>query len=182
VDLTGGMGVATARKMQELGYQGGMYVDNVDTSNKWKYDPKLNEKIPGINFNNKRVQIIASLEEAVRHDFKIYSHRLYNEMNTFIYVNGRPDHQKNHHDDCIMGISMAIYVAEKSFQSLTKVVNHTKAMLNSWTTETSSFNESSINFNPGVPVDNRNHGGYHRNNVTQSDYEKYLWLFGPKRV
>jgi hypothetical protein len=31
VDLTGGMGVATARKMQEMGYQGGMYVDNVDT-------------------------------------------------------------------------------------------------------------------------------------------------------
>ena len=30
VDLTGGMGVATARKMQEMGYQAGMYVDNVE--------------------------------------------------------------------------------------------------------------------------------------------------------
>jgi len=76
IDLTGGMGVSTARKMQELGYSCGMYIDNVDTTNKWKYDPKLNEKIPGINFNNKRVQIIAAFEEAMRHGFKVYSQRL----------------------------------------------------------------------------------------------------------
>jgi hypothetical protein len=81
-----------------------------------------------------------------------------------------------------MAMAMAIYIGETSFSKLEKATDHAKAMLNSWTTETSSFNESSINFNPGVPVDNRNHGGYHRNNVTQSDYEKYLWLFGPKRV
>ena len=179
VDLTGGMGVATARKMQELGYQGGMYVDNVDTSNKWKYDPKLNEKIPGINFNNKRVQIIASLEEAVRHDFKIYSHRLYNEMNTFIYVNGRPDHQKNHHDDCIMGISMAIYVAEKSFQSLTKVVNHTKAMLNSWATTVTENKNASEFFNPMVPQMGRESRQFN-SGPSKRDYQEYGWLFGGK--
>ena len=179
VDLTGGMGVATARKMQEMGYQGGMYVDNVDTSNKWKYDPKLNEKIPGINFNNKRVQIIASLEEAVRHDFKIYSHRLYNEMNTFIYVNGRPDHQKNHHDDCIMGISMAIYVAEKSFQSLTKVVNHTKAMLNSWATTVTENKNASEFFNPMVPQMGRESRQFN-SGPSKRDYQEYGWLFGGK--
>ena len=77
IDITGGMGVSTARKMQELQYQPGLYVDGVDTSNKWKWDPKINEKIPGINFNTKRVQIIAAFEEGVRHGFKIYSHRTY---------------------------------------------------------------------------------------------------------
>ena len=179
VDITGGMGVATARKMQELQYGGGMYVDNIDTSNKWKYDPKLNEKIPGINFNNKRVQIIASLEEAVRHEFKVYSHRLYNEMNTFIYVNGRPDHQKGHHDDCIMAISMAIYVAEKSFQSLTKVVNHTKAMLNSWSTVVNENKNSSEFFNPMVPQMGRDSRQYN-SGPTKKDYETYGWLFGVK--
>ena len=75
-------------------------------------------------------------------------------MNTFIYVNGRPDHQKGHHDDCIMAMSMAIYVAEKSFQSLQKVVNHTKAMLNSWATFTSENKNSSQFFNPMVPQSN----------------------------
>ena len=178
IDITGGMGVSTARKMQEMSYPSGLYVDNVDPSKKWKWDPKMNEKIPGINFNSKRVQIISSFEEAMRHKFKIYSHRLYNEMNTFIYVNGRPDHQKGHHDDCIMGISMAIYVAEKSFQSLQKVVNHTKAMLNSWTSVVNENKNTSEYFNPFVPQMGRQHPN--NQGPTKQDYQKYGWLFGAK--
>ena len=178
VDLTGGMGVSTARKLQELGYQSGLYVDNVDTSNKWKWDPKVNEKIPGINFNNKRVQIISSFEEAVRHGFTVYSSRLYNEMNTFVYINGRPDHQKNHHDDCIMAISMALYVAEKSFQSLEKVTNHTKAMINSWATTVNENKNSSDFFNPMIPQMGRNNNMSNNGEATKADYQKYGWLFG----
>ena len=179
VDLTGGMGVATARKMQEMNYAAGFYVDNVDTTNKWKWDPKINDKIPGINFNNKRVQIIAALEEAARHQFQIRSNRLYNEMNTFVYINGRPDHQKGHHDDCIMGISMAIYVAEKSFQSLEKVTNHTKAMLNSWSTVMNENKNSSDFFNPMVPQMGRDSRQYN-SGPSKKDYETYGWLFGAR--
>ena len=176
VDITGGMGVSTARKLQEMNYQGGLYVDGVDTTNKWKYDPKINEKIPGINFNSKRVQIIAAFEEAMRHKFRIYSNRLYNEMNTFVYINGRPDHQKMHHDDCIMSIAMAIYVAEKSFQSLEKVTNHTRAMLNSWSTAVTENKNSSEFFNPMVPQMGRQHPI--NQGATRDDYQKYGWLFG----
>ena len=175
IDITGGMGVSTSRKLQELSYQGGLYVDNVDTTNKWKWDPKINERIPGINFNSKRVQIISAFEENVRHGFKVYSSRLYNEMNTFIYVNGRPDHQKGHHDDCIMSIAMAIYVAEKSFQSLEKVVNHTKAMLNSWSTAISENKNTSEYFNPMVPQMGRQYPI--NQGASRADYEKYSWLF-----
>ena len=178
IDITGGMGISTARKLQELNYQGGLYVDNVDTSNKWKWDPKVNEKIPGINFNSKRVQIIAAFEEGVRHGFKVYSNRLYNEMNTFIYINGRPDHQKGHHDDCIMGVSMALYVAEKSFQSLEKVTSHTKAMINSWATTVNENKNSSDFFNPMVPQMGRGNGMNNQGEATKSDYQKYGWLFG----
>jgi hypothetical protein len=178
IDITGGMGISTARKLQELNYQGGLYVDNVDTSNKWKWDPKINEKIPGINFNSKRVQIIAAFEEGVRHGFKVYSNRLYNEMNTFIYINGRPDHQKGHHDDCIMGVSMALYVAEKSFQSLEKVTNHTKAMINSWATTVNENKNSSDFFNPMVPQMGRGNGMNNQGEATKADYQKYGWLFG----
>jgi hypothetical protein len=178
IDITGGMGVSTARKMQELSYPSGLYVDNVDPSKKWKWDPKINEKIPGINFNSKRVQIISAFEEAVRHGFKTYSHRLYNEMNTFIYVNGRPDHQKGHHDDCIMAMSMAIYVAEKSFQSLQKVVNHTKAMLNSWSTAVNENKNTSEYFNPMIPQMGRQNP--YTQGPSKQDYQKYGWLFGAK--
>ena len=177
VDLTGGMGVSTARKLQELNYKG-LYIDNVDPANKWKWDPKINEKIPGINFNSKRVQIIASFEEVVRHGFKVRSQRLYNEMNTFVYINGRPDHQKGHHDDCIMGISMATYVAEKSFQHLTKNLNHTKAMVSSWSTSINENKNSSQFFNPFVPQQPGARSQFANNAPTKQDYEKYRWLFG----
>jgi hypothetical protein len=177
IDITGGMGVSTARKMQEMGYKN-LYVDGVDSANKWKYDPKALEKIPGINFNNKRVQIIASFEEVMRHDFKIYSSRLYNEMNTFIYISGRPDHQKGHHDDLIMSIAMATYVAESSFSNLTKVTEHTKAMLDSWSVNSNQSVTKQMEFNPVMPYGGERNNQFSNNNVSREEYAKFGWLFG----
>ena len=177
IDITGGMGVSTSRKMQEMGFKN-LYVDGVDIANKWKWDPKAGEKIPGINFNNKRVQIIASFEEVMRHDFKIYSSRLFNEMNTFVYINGRPDHQKGHHDDLIMSIAMATYVAESSFSQLTKVTEQTKAMINSWSVSNNDNVTNQLAFNPVLPNINEKINQYGQQNVTRDDYMKYNWLFG----
>jgi len=179
IDITGGMGVSTARKLQEMGYKN-LYIDGVEMGNKWKYDPKALDKIPGINFNNKRVQIISSFEECMRHGFRIYSNRLFNEMNTFIYINGRPDHQKGHHDDLIMAIAMATYVGENSFSQLTKVTEQTKAMLSSWTVNNNEEASRNIAFNPVIPAGMPNHHNYN-NEATKNDYQKYLWLFGGSR-
>jgi len=179
IDITGGMGVSTARKLQEMGYKN-LYVDGIDVSNKWKYDPKAAEKIPGINFNNKRVQIIASFEESLRYKFKIYSNRLFNQMNTFVYINGRPDHQKGHHDDLIMAIAMATYVAESSFSNLTKVTEQTKAMLNSWTVTENVENNKTLFFDPVMPNLNQQMNQFNQHNVSKDDYLKYGWLFGKR--
>ena len=175
IDITGGMGVTTALRMRELGYKN-LYVDGVDISNKWKYDPKATEKIPGINFNAKRVQIIATFEEYLRHGFKIYSSRLLNEMNTFVYINGRPDHQKGQHDDLIMSVAMALFVGENSFTQLNKVTNQTKAMINSWSVNTNEFNRKQF-LDPVMPQQQENI----KREATKSDYENYLWLFGGRR-
>jgi hypothetical protein len=181
IDITGGMGVSTSRKLQELGYRD-LYVDGFALGNKWVYDPKMNEKIPGINFNSKRVQIISSFEESIRHDFKIYSLRLLNEMNTFVYINGRPDHMRGQHDDLIMSLAMAIYVGETSFTQLKKAEDMTKVMLESWTVNNNERPNPS-NFNPSMPVftDNNNKNTY-RNEPSRQDYENYSWLFGGKRL
>ena len=170
IDITGGMGVTTSLRLRELGYRN-MYVDGVDYNNKWKYDPKINEKIPGINFNAKRVQIIATFEEYLRHGLILRSKRILGEMNTFVYLNGRPDHQKGQHDDLIMSLAMATYVGESSFTSLNKVTSHTKAMIDSW----------QINTNTAKPVDMVvpviSESNYKNNQPTKSDYQNYLWLF-----
>ena len=180
-DITGGMGVSTSRKLQELGYKN-LYIDGVNPADKWKWDPKSQDKIPGINFNSKRVLIIQAFEEALRFDFALRSQRLFNELNTFVYVNGRPDHQKGQHDDLIMAFAMAVFVGETSFAQLEKATEQTKAMLESWTTEKNTFKESSQNYNPALPSNTYNNMNYGRQEASKSDYEKYLWLFGGGRV
>jgi hypothetical protein len=160
-DITGGMGVSTSRKLQELGYKN-LYIDGVNPADKWKWDPKSQDKIPGINFNSKRVLIIQAFEEALRFDFALRSQRLFNELNTFVYVNGRPDHQKGQHDDLIMAFAMAVFVGETSFAQLEKATEQTKAMLESWTTEKNTFKDSSQNFNPGLPANTYNNMNYGR--------------------
>ena len=180
-DITGGMGVATSRKLQELGYKN-LYVDGINPADKWKWDPKQNDKIPGINFNSKRVLIVQAFEEALRFEFIIRSQRLFNELNTFVYVNGRPDHQKGQHDDLIMAMAMAIYVGESSFTKLEKSTEQAKAMIESWTTDKTLFKDSSQNFNPNLSSIN---DIYHKNinyGITKSDYQNYSWLFNNKRI
>jgi hypothetical protein len=170
------MGITTVRKLQEFDYKN-LYIDGVDQNNIWRSASRTVDKIPGINFNAKRVQIIAAFEEGLRHGFKMYSSRLYNEMNTFVYINGRPDHQKGHHDDLIMSIAMALYVGESSFSSLEKVTEHTKSMIESWTVTNNESVKDIINFNPTMPnlsYDSRRDSSA----PSRADYEKYGWLFG----
>jgi len=178
VDITGGMGITTVRKMQELGYKS-LYVEGIDPFNIWATNKITTEKIPGLNFNNKRVQIIASFEEAVRHKFKIRSVRLYNEMNTFVYINGRPDHQKGQHDDLIMGISMAIYIAESSFSKLEKATEQAKSMIESWAIVNNESVKKETHFDPVIPNQSFLNERHKSNNgPSRQDYENYGWLFG----
>ena len=181
IDITGGMGVSTARKLQELGYQN-LYVEGVNTADKWKYNPKAMEKIPGLNFNSKRVQIVAAFEEALRHNYQVRSTRLLNELNTFVYVNGRPDHQKGQHDDLIMAMAMAIYVGENSFSSLEKVTEQTKAMVDSWMVQETPVKNPVQDYNPSLSAMPRDpYGRTHHGGASKSDYENYLWLFGGRK-
>jgi hypothetical protein len=77
-----------------------------------------------------------------------------------------------------MGVSMALYVAEKSFQSLEKVTNHTKAMINSWATTVNENKNSAEFFNPMVPQMGRGNGMGNNGEASKADYQKYGWLFG----
>jgi hypothetical protein len=101
-------------------------------------------------------------------------------MNTFIYMNGRPDHQKGHHDDLIMSIAMATYVAESSFSKLTKVTEHTKAMIDSWAVTNNDNVSESLAFNPVIPNTRERISQFSNGNISRDDYMKYGWLFGTR--
>ena len=184
IDITGGMGIATSRKLLELGYRN-MYIEGMEDASDWEYNQALEEKTPGIKFNNKRTQIVASFEEHLRNGFKVRSERLYNELATFVYRNGRPDHTKGSHDDNIMSMAMGLYVADVSFAKLEKNDALNKALVESWqvseTTHTvGQLLDSSQFINPmnNINIYSTNNG---RN--IQENYQKYSWLFGkPKQI
>ena len=188
-DITGGMGVATSRKLTELNYKN-VYIEGVNTQNIWDYNSKAMEKIPGLNFNNKRTQIVAAFEEQLRKGFIVRSARLLNELNTFVYMNGRPDHMKGTHDDAIMGMSMALYAADVSFNLLQKNENANKAMLDSWTMSERSYETNKSFYSYGTAFDQIGSMGvdnnqlYHSNNpsnVPKQAYQEYSWLFTGKQ-
>jgi hypothetical protein len=185
IDITGGMGVATSRKLQELNYKN-LYIDGVNTKNIWEYNAKAMEKIPGINFNNKRTQIVASFEEQLRKGFQVKSTRLLNELNTFVYINGRPDHMKGHHDDSIMSMSMALYAGDICFNQLQRNESKNKAMIESWALSERTYEPEKTLYSYGTSFDQIGAMGidtsaiFHRDNPTNAprdSYREYSWLF-----
>ena len=188
IDITGGMGIATSRKLQELEYKD-LFIDGINTKDVWVYDKKLMEKIPGINFNNKRTQIIAAFEEALRHGFAVRSWRLANEINTFVYINGRPDHIKNTHDDAIMSISIALYAGDICFSQLKRNESQNKAILESWALSERSYDANKTFYSYGTSFDPLgsmavDNSLFHQDNpmgVPKEMYKEYSWLFGKTR-
>ena len=189
IDITGGMGVATSRKLQELNYKN-LYIEGVNTQNIWDYNAKAMEKIPGLNFNNKRTQIVAAFEEQLRKGFGVRSSRLLNELNTFVYMNGRPDHMKGAHDDAIMSMSMALYVGDMCFNQLQKNDSKNKAMIESWVLSERTYEPNKTFYSYGTSFDqigsmgmdnNQIYHGNNPDNVSKDVYKENAWLFGGRR-
>jgi hypothetical protein len=190
IDITGGMGVATSRKLQEMNYRD-LFIDGFNTKNMWEYNHKALEKIPGINFNNKRTQIVACFEEQLRHDFIIRSHRLLNELNTFVYINGKPNHMKGAHDDAIMSIAIAMYAGDISFTQLKRNEQQNKAMLESWVMSERTYEAPQSNvYSYGtsfdqvgmMQIDSSPYAKSSTSNVpAKEQYNQYSWLFGGKK-
>jgi uncharacterized protein (UPF0333 family) len=80
-----------------------------------------------------------------------------------------------------MSIAMATYVGESSFSNLTKVTEHTKSMLESWTVSNNDEASKTLDFNPVIPhyqdrIRQMNGGSQ----VSREDYMRYGWLFGTR--
>jgi hypothetical protein len=188
IDITGGMGIATSRKLQEMNYKN-LYIDGINTQNIWEFNKKVMEKIPGLNFNNKRTQIVAAFEEQLRKGFQVRSNRLLNELNTFVYINGRPDHMKGAHDDAIMSLSMALYTGDICFNQLQRNDNKNKAMLESWVMSERTYEPNKTFYSYGTSLDpigsmQTDPSFFHVDNPlnnTRNSYQEYSWLFTKKK-
>jgi len=182
VDITGGWGASVILKLIELGYSKKLlYYDitvGIDAvENNKSLQKFMNKgKLPGLNFQKNRGQITTKLEEFIRLDsFKVRSIRAINEMDTFVFINGRADHMKGYHDDLLMSIGMCCFVGETSFKNLEKSKGQAKAMVSSWAITTTTSEDIGVldDVMNGFIVNEIN-----ENKQTVQNTKEYSWLFG----
>lgn len=72
-------------------------------------DPNI---VPGFSTQTKsRTQILAKLEEVIRNSIlKVYSQRLYDQLQAFIWTGARAQASRDSHDDLIISIAIAVWL------------------------------------------------------------------------
>jgi hypothetical protein len=101
------------------------------------YTNKLNRQdrksVPGFTTSMRtRPLIISKIEEYIRNkELKIYSIRMVNEMQVFIWENGKAQAQKGYNDDLIMSMAIGLWVRDTSMEIYQRNIELTKASLNS---------------------------------------------------
>ena len=69
--------------------------------------------MPGFRTSGVRVQMIANFVSMLKDNaFRVRSIRVINEMDTWVWKNGRPDHMAGCHDDSLTCLSMALFVIQ----------------------------------------------------------------------
>jgi hypothetical protein len=78
-----------------------------------------------------RPLIVAKLEEYIRNKMlTIYSKRLINELDTFIWKSGRPQAQRSYNDDLIMACAIGCWVRDTALIENERDLEYKKAFLN----------------------------------------------------
>lgn len=183
VDTTGGYGDNCILKLQEYDYKH-LYYSKGNAPEFMKKKPiydnnSVDKLVAGYKISSKRPQIIGKLTEVIEsNDFKIRSKRFVAELDTFIWVNGRPDHSSGFNDDLIIAVALAFWIYETEFKNLERARAQAKSIL-------------SVMGNGGnkVPVDKKIGTGSNFSTFgsakdkivsTQDPTGEYAWLFRQK--
>lgn len=143
IDVTGGYGENLMNDLKQLNYKLMITDDNGE--------PK-GLQISGAN----RPKIFGKFVQYIEQDaYKIHSLRLFTELETFVWVNGRPDHIRGFNDDAISSYAGNIWTIETKFRQLKETETIQKKVLNSWSTGFTSPNNAKPNkriYQGGVDV------------------------------
>ena len=148
VEDIGGYGSATILSLLSMKYPN-MYYDDpglkTPTILKKYVDYKINkdDKLPGFHTSNVRFQMIAKFVELLKNNgLRIRSKRVINELDTWIFRNGRPDHMEGFHDDLLTCLSMIVYVMEYSLLRNEQQKKKDTAILGAWFMNNKKPNET----------------------------------------
>ncbi len=114
------IGWGTIQKIMELNYSNLYWSSkSMILMNPNDWGAPDGNKVPGIFTGPQRKYIFEKLEETLRnHNIIIHSIRLYEELTTFIYKNGRPQAAENYNDDLVLALAIGIFARQTSMKLL----------------------------------------------------------------
>ena len=136
------IGWSVLDKIQEQQYEN-LYFSKKSTHEYVDANASLYENVvPGFSTTIKtRPLIVAKLEEFIMNKLiKIKSKRMYNEMQTFVWQNGKPQAMKKNNDDLIMACAIGCWVKDTALAVSQREVAYQKAFLSSIGTSETKLN------------------------------------------
>jgi hypothetical protein len=143
------------------------YVDQYEA----EYKPNA---ILGFTTSNKtRPLIISKMEEFVRNKLiNIRSLRLFNEMKTFIWNNGKAQAMRSYNDDLVMACAIGCWIRDTVFAENQRDAELKKSMLNSMISTKTVLNTSI----PGMTGYDKNKSSINVN-IEKKKMQDFMWLY-----
>jgi len=147
-------GYFTCVTLRDRGYPHIFYDRRKYGGDIFAYTPPDPDKLPGFSTQgNTRPQILAKLEETIRNKVvKIYSQRLYNQLQSFVWYGSKPTAQKDSHDDLIISLAIAVWLVGPATAQATSATALAQAMLKSISRESSTTKDLFANVNLVKPI------------------------------
>ena len=167
-----GIGISVLEKLELLGYTN-IYYSMKGTHEYIEQEAAYtnSSSVPGFSTTTKtRPLIVAKMEEFVRNKLIItHSSRLCNEMETFIWSNGKPQAMRGYNDDLIMSMAIGCWVRDTALTANEREQEYRKAFFNSLVATNKKFDTTV----PGML-------GYSDYNSKQEEaakqHQEFIWL------
>jgi hypothetical protein len=138
VECIGGYGDAVVIPLMAMKYPN-LYYDETGLRNYTvndplkRYDNDDTGKLPGFRTNAVRAQMLDNFRaELYYNNLRIRSLRVINELDTWVWKNGRPDHMKGFHDDSLTCLAMGLFVMKFYMFKKLRDAEKDRKILHSW--------------------------------------------------
>ena len=167
-----GIGISVLEKLELLNYSNLYY--SIKGSHEYVEQEVAytnSSSVPGFSTTTKtRPLIVAKMEEFIRNKLIIiHSSRLCNEMETFIWSNGKPQAMRGYNDDLIMSMAIGCWVHDTALTANEREQEYREAFFNSLVSTNKKF-DTTI---PGML--GYNDMGKKQEEAAQQ-HQQYIWL------
>jgi len=119
-----------------------------------------------------RPLIVAKLEEYVRNKLiNIHSNRVFHELKTFIWHNGKPQAMRSYNDDLVMSLAIGCWVRDTALSENEKDMAYKKAMLGGLFKSTTTMNTQI----KGQKFYNETFNEKHEEEIKKT--KEFLWIY-----